>query len=64
MQAAGDGGIGVFAAAEEQSAALDRHLWAIGADSDQFFEVTEAQRAHVLTSVIKRLDIRGLRADP
>jgi basic membrane lipoprotein Med (substrate-binding protein (PBP1-ABC) superfamily)/DNA-binding SARP family transcriptional activator len=56
MHAAGDAGMGVFAAAEEQSIALDRHLWAIGADSDQFYDVPEAQQSHVLTSVIKRID--------
>ncbi len=33
-----------------------RHLWAIGADSDQFYDVPEAQQSHVLTSVIKRID--------
>ena len=50
MQAAGDGGTGFFAAAEEQSAALHRHLWAIGADADQCYDVKEAEGAHVLTS--------------
>ena len=57
MHAAGDAGMGVFAAADEQSDALDRHLWAIGADSDQCYDVPEAQRAHVLTSTIKRFDV-------
>ena len=57
MQAAGQAGMGVLAAAEEQSAALDRHLWAIGADSDQFYDVSETQQPHVLTSVIKRIEV-------
>ncbi len=56
MHAAGQAGLGVFAAAEEQSVALDQHLWAIGADSDEFYDVPEAQQSHVLTSVIKRED--------
>ena len=57
MQAAGEAGAGVFGAADEQSAALNRHLWAIGADADQFYDVPDAQRGHVLTSTIKRYDV-------
>ena len=33
-------------------------MWAIGADSDQWYDVQAAQRAHVLTSVIKKDDVR------
>ncbi len=64
MHAAGQAGMGVFAAADEQSSALGRHLWGIGADSDQWYDVPEAQRAHVLTSVIKQVRRRRLRPDP
>ena len=57
MHAAGDAGIGEFAAAAEQSGVIGRHLWAIGADSDQFFDVPEVERPYVLTSTIKRYDV-------
>jgi basic membrane lipoprotein Med (substrate-binding protein (PBP1-ABC) superfamily)/DNA-binding SARP family transcriptional activator len=57
LHAAGAAGAGVFAAARAQSDALDRHLWAIGADADQYFDVSAEERAHVLTSTIKRFDV-------
>jgi basic membrane lipoprotein Med (substrate-binding protein (PBP1-ABC) superfamily) len=57
LHAAGAAGAGVFLAAREQSDALNRHLWAIGADADQYFDVPVAERAHVLTSTIKRFDV-------
>jgi len=62
--AAGDSGVGVFEAATTLSTD-QRHLWAIGVDSDQFESVLrlsgavhpEAWRQHILTSVLKRVDI-------
>lgn len=54
--AAGGSGRGVVQAARELSV-LGRQLWAIGVDSDQYFDVPADQRAHLLTSMIKRLDI-------
>ena len=64
FHAAGDSGVGVFEAATELSTA-DRHLWAIGVDSDQYDSVLrlsgavhpEEWRQHILTSVIKRVDL-------
>ena len=64
FHAAGDSGVGVFEAAANLSTD-DRKLWAIGVDSDQY-ETSwqlpgavhpEEWRRHILTSVIKRLDI-------
>ena len=62
--AAGDSGVGVFEAATTMSTD-DRQLWAIGVDSDQYETVGHLSgavhpaewRKHILTSVIKRLDI-------
>ena len=34
-----------------------RHLWAVGVDSDFVFELPAEQREHVLTSMLKRLDL-------
>jgi basic membrane lipoprotein Med (substrate-binding protein (PBP1-ABC) superfamily)/DNA-binding SARP family transcriptional activator len=55
--AAGFSGFGMFEAAAEQSTATGTHLWAIGVDNDQWFEVDLEHRPHVLTSVIKRGDV-------
>jgi basic membrane lipoprotein Med (substrate-binding protein (PBP1-ABC) superfamily)/DNA-binding SARP family transcriptional activator len=62
--AAGDSGVGVFEAATALSTA-DRQLWAIGVDTDQHESVlglsgavhSEAWRRHILTSVLKRVDV-------
>ena len=62
--AAGDSGVGVFEAATALSTD-DRHLWAIGVDADQYESVLrmagavhpEAWRRHILTSVLKRVDV-------
>jgi basic membrane protein A len=62
--AAGDSGVGVFEAATSLSTA-ERQLWAIGVDSDQYESVRrlsgavhpEAWRRHILTSVLKRVDV-------
>ena len=62
--AAGDSGVGVFEAATQLSTD-GRQLWAIGVDSDQYESVQslsgvvdpQAWRGHILTSVLKRVDI-------
>jgi basic membrane lipoprotein Med (substrate-binding protein (PBP1-ABC) superfamily)/DNA-binding SARP family transcriptional activator len=65
--AAGSSGFGVFHAAERWSGQLDRPLWVIGVDVDQYEmlagleelpeETREAWRAHCLTSMVKRYDV-------
>ncbi len=57
FHAAGQTGDGVLKATQQASVATDRHLWAIGVDSNQYFDVPEAQRPHVLASVTKRFDL-------
>ncbi len=59
--AAGDSGAGVLEAVVEQSAVTGQHLWAIGMDQDQWFNANDAQRPHVLTSIIKRGDTASYR---
>jgi len=56
FHATGLSGAGVFEAAVERSTA-DRHLWAIGVDTDQWQQANEAERSHILTSSIIRWDI-------
>ncbi|HEX9260270.1 MAG TPA: BTAD domain-containing putative transcriptional regulator [Acidimicrobiales bacterium] len=56
FHAAGASGTGVFEAAYEQSRELGRQLWGIGVDSDQYLELPQHLRDHVLTSMIKRFD--------
>jgi basic membrane protein A and related proteins len=51
--AAGGSGPGLFDAAVE---AGDNH-WAIGVDSDQYLTASSAQKPHILTSMIKRVDV-------
>ena len=58
--AAGESGLGVIRAATDLSGP-DRQLWAIGVDTDQFFDIDAQQRAHLLTSMFKRID-RGVQA--
>ena len=36
--------------------ALGRHLWAIGVETDRWFEIPTQQRPHLLTLGIKRFD--------
>lgn len=67
--AAGQAGRGVFEAARVESARQDRHLWAIGADTDEYSTVLNISHVdrggpdprvwqpHILTSMIKRWDI-------
>ena len=50
-QAAGGSGAGVFEAATEAD------KWAIGVDSDQYLTVTADQQPHILTSMLKRVDV-------
>jgi len=50
--AAGKSGLGVFDAVEEAG----EGNWAIGVDSDQYLTVDEAQKPHILTSMLKRVD--------
>lgn len=50
--AAGKSGLGVFDAVE----AAGEGKWAIGVDSDQYLTVDEAQKPHILTSMLKRID--------
>ncbi|MEZ0235712.1 MAG: BTAD domain-containing putative transcriptional regulator [Actinomycetota bacterium] len=56
FHATGLSGAGVFEAAVERSTA-DRHLWAIGVDTDQWQQANEAERSHILTSSMIRWDI-------
>ena len=48
--AAGKSGLGVFEAATEAD------KWAIGVDSDQYNSVSDDQKPHILTSMLKRVD--------
>jgi basic membrane protein A len=50
--AAGGSGSGVFDAAVDAGDGK----WAIGVDSDQYLTATATQRAHILTSMLKRVD--------
>ncbi|MDX6233347.1 MAG: basic rane protein, partial [Nocardioidaceae bacterium] len=50
--AAGGSGSGVFDAAVDAG----EGKWAIGVDSDQFLTATAAQKPHILTSMLKRVD--------
>jgi len=49
--AAGGSGAGVFEAATEAD------KWAIGVDSDQFLSAPADQQPHILTSMLKRVDV-------
>jgi basic membrane protein A and related proteins len=49
--ASGASGSGVFEAATEADA------WAIGVDSDQYLTAPADQQAHILTSMLKRVDV-------
>ncbi|MGA8986468.1 BMP family lipoprotein [Aeromicrobium sp.] len=50
--AAGGSGSGVFDAAVDAGDGK----WAIGVDSDQYLTATDAQKTHILTSMLKRVD--------
>lgn len=49
--AAGKSGLGVF------QAATDADKWAIGVDSDQYLTADADQKPHILTSMLKRIDV-------
>lgn len=51
--AAGASGSGVFDAAVDAG----KGKWAIGVDSDQYLTATAAQKPHILTSALKRVDV-------
>ncbi len=51
--AAGKSGLGLFQAA---AAAGDGH-WAIGVDSDQYLTASPDEKPHILTSMLKRVDV-------
>jgi basic membrane protein A len=51
--AAGASGSGVFDAA----VAAGDGKWAIGVDSDQYLTASQAQKPHILTSMLKRVDV-------
>jgi basic membrane protein A len=55
--AAGGSGSGLFDAAVQQSEAGGTQLWAIGVDSDQYQTATPEQQEHILTSMLKRVDV-------
>ncbi len=57
FHAAGAAGVGVFQAARDHTDVLGRHVWAIGVDSDQYLDVDPLLRPHVLTSMVKKVDV-------
>ncbi len=57
FHAAGGSGAGLFAAAKDFSKAEGTKVWAIGVDSDQYHTAGESVREHILTSMLKRVDI-------
>ena len=57
FHAAGTSGLGLFDAAKEFSNAEGTEVWAIGVDSDQYQTVEESVREHILTSMLKRVDV-------
>ena len=55
--AAGGSGAGLFQAALEQSDVTGSKVWAIGVDSDQYHKADAGVRDHILTSMLKRVDV-------
>jgi basic membrane protein A len=53
FHAAGKSGLGVFDAA----VAAGDGMWAIGVDSDQYLTASADQQDHILTSMLKRVDV-------
>jgi predicted ATPase/DNA-binding winged helix-turn-helix (wHTH) protein len=51
MHAAGTAGDGMSAAALQTSETTGQHKWCIGVDFDWYYDVTESESKHVLTSV-------------
>jgi basic membrane protein A len=56
-QAAGGSGIGVFEAALDYTEESGEHVWVIGVDIDQYRQVADDIKPHILTSMIKRIDV-------
>lgn len=56
FHAAGFAGIGLFEAARDFSLA-NSHVWAIGVDADQYLAVPADLQPHILTSMMKRVDL-------
>ena len=55
--AAGGSARGVIEAATDLSEELGRHLWVISADTEVVFELPAEQRRHLLTSMVKNLEV-------
>jgi basic membrane lipoprotein Med (substrate-binding protein (PBP1-ABC) superfamily) len=55
--AAGTAGLGVVHAAHDESAVEGKHLWAIGADSDEYYDVDATLRPYVLSSTLKKYEV-------
>ncbi len=55
--AAGGSGNGVFEAADAKSDEQGTQLWAIGVDSDQYLSAEASLQEHILTSMLKRVDV-------
>ncbi len=55
--AAGGTGLGLFEAAKTFSDESGSKVWAIGVDSDQWLLVDESVRDHIMTSMIKRMNV-------
>jgi basic membrane protein A len=53
--AAGGSGAGTFAAATD-AAKYGNKIWTIGVDSDQYLSASTAEKANMLTSMLKRVD--------
>ncbi len=70
LAASGAAGMGVVSAAADMTSSMDRHLWAIGVDTDWYEDLSQtlgiispaAWRGHVLTSVRKRYDLAAYEA--
>jgi basic membrane protein A and related proteins len=55
--AAGGSGLGLFEAAKAHTDSTGDHVWAIGVDSDQYLTADEELQPHILTSMLKRVDV-------
>ena len=55
--AAGGSGGGLFQSAKEHSESTGTHVWAIGVDSDQYLTAGAEFEPHILTSMLKRVDV-------
>lgn len=57
FHAAGASGSGLFYAARDWSVSSGDQVWAIGVDTDQYLDVPDDIKPHILTSMIKRTDV-------